>query len=124
MKITEGTKVKHIITQKILTVLSERGFLKDGKVYIPCADENNMIDDYCKDDLYLFSGENIYLKRLKEQYEETFKGSMDDRRLRKRQYYSVRVFCLDCELLSFNDIEVMEDGVKSSFHSFPADLLP
>ena len=56
MEVTYGTKVKYIFTQKTLTVLSERGFLKDGKVYIPCVDDKNLIDDYCKDDLILFSG--------------------------------------------------------------------
>lgn len=55
--------------------------------------------------------ENIYLNRLKEQYKETFKGSMDDKLLRKRQYLSVRLFCLDTQLVSFNDIEVMEKSV-------------
>jgi len=53
------------------------------------------------------------LDRLREQYKETFTGSMDDKLLRKRQYYSVRLFCLDCELVTFNDIEVMEYEVNN-----------
>ena len=59
--------------------------------------------------------ENKILNTLRKQYKGTFGGSMDDRLLRKRQYLSVRVFCLDCELVSFKDIEDMEDEVNSSF---------
>lgn len=59
--------------------------------------------------------ENIYLNRLKEQYKEIKKGSQDDRLLRKRQYLSVKAFCLDTQLVSFNDIEAMEYEVNQSF---------
>ena len=59
--------------------------------------------------------ENIYLNRLKEQYKETKRGSQDDRLLRKRQYLSVRAFCLDTQLVSFNDIEAIEYEVNQSF---------
>lgn len=33
------------------------------------------------------------------------------------EYNAIRLFCLDCELVSFNDIEVMESEVNSSFSS-------
>lgn len=52
--------------------------------------------------------ENIYLNRLKEQYKESLGGSMDNRRYRRDRYNAIRTFCLDTQLLSFNDIEVME----------------
>lgn len=48
------------------------------------------------------------IDRLRKQYEEIAKGSQDDRLLRRRQYLSVRVFCLDCNLLTFAEIEEME----------------
>lgn len=52
--------------------------------------------------------ENIYLNRLKEQY-KTFKN------LGIRDYFITRAFCLDTQLVSFNDIEVMEFEVNQSF---------
>ena len=59
--------------------------------------------------------ENIYLNRLKEQYKESLGGSLDDRHYRRNRYNAVRVFCLDTQLISFNDIELMEFEVNSVF---------
>ena len=122
MEVTNGTKVKHIFTQKTLTVLSERGFLKEGKIYVPCADDKSIIDDYCKDDLILFSGEkdikteNIYLNRLKEQYYEVKRCLFpDESDYVRARYGGMREFCLDTQLISFSEIEVMEDEINRSF---------
>lgn len=60
--------------------------------------------------------QNIYLNRLKEQYKETKKEESNlIKTLRVSNYTGMRNFCLDCELLSFNDIELMENEVNSSF---------
>jgi hypothetical protein len=67
--------------------------------------------------------ENTYLNRLREQYKEVqakkIKGGfyMDGYDRTIKEYNSVRLFCLDCELVSFNDIELMEYEVNSSFSS-------
>jgi hypothetical protein len=61
---------------------------------------------------------NKYLDRLKQQYKkykeinekEDFSKSIE-----KVEYLAIRFFCLDCELVSFNDIEVMENEVNQSF---------
>ena len=54
--------------------------------------------------------ENIYLNRLKEQY-KMFKKD----KIHYESYYAMRLFCLDTQLISFNDIEVMENEINSSF---------
>jgi len=72
------------------------------------------IIEYQIEELHQLKTRNVKcLDRLREQYKETFTGSMDDKLLRKRKYFSLRTFCLDCELVSFNDIEVMEDEVNN-----------
>lgn len=62
--------------------------------------------------------ENIYLNRLKEQYKETLRkdeqGSIINT-LRVSNYTGMRNFCLDCGLLDFNTIELMEYEVNQSF---------
>jgi hypothetical protein len=65
--------------------------------------------------------ESKYLDRLRQQYKNyksvESKKYMEDEDIRtlKGFYDSVRLFCLDCELVSFNDIETMEYEVNSSF---------
>ena len=60
--------------------------------------------------------ENIYLNRLKEQYKQiNEKQSVDSFSFHKIRYDAMRLFCLDTQLVSFNDIEVMEHEVDSSF---------
>ena len=60
--------------------------------------------------------ENIYLNRLKEQYIEVKRNFISNADLyRKTRYNAMREFCLDTQLISFNDIEVMENEVNSSF---------
>ena len=54
--------------------------------------------------------ENIYLNRLKEQY-KMFKKD----KIHYESYYAMRLFCLDTQLISFNDIELMESEINSSF---------
>jgi hypothetical protein len=64
---------------------------------------------------------NIYLNRLKEQYKNyktiEVKNYMEyeDIKTLKGFYDSVRLFCLDTQLVSFNDIELMEFEVNQSF---------
>lgn len=64
--------------------------------------------------------ENIYLNRLKKQYKkykESFRlpTGQDEFYKRKDYYSAMRLFCLDTQLLSFNDIEQMEFEVNQSF---------
>ena len=60
--------------------------------------------------------ENIYLNRLKEQYKHFLKPSNGDEYFKRKDYYNaMRLFCLDTQLISFNDIEVMENEINSSF---------
>ena len=66
---------------------------------------------------------NIYLNRLKEQYKNyktvEFKNYMEheDIKTLKGFYDSVRLFCLDTQLISFNDIETMENEVNIEVNS-------
>lgn len=61
--------------------------------------------------------ENIYLNRLKEQYkafkENELKGNANG--VFTIEYYSMRLFCLDTQLVSFNDIEMLEFEINQSF---------
>ena len=63
--------------------------------------------------------ENIYLNRLKEQYKEHKKAQKIfhgvEQMKYKIRYQAMRLFCLDTQLISFNDIEVMENEINSSF---------
>ena len=60
--------------------------------------------------------ENIYFNRLKEQYKHFLNPSNGDEYFKRKDYYqAMRLFCLDTQLISFNDIEVMEYEVNSSF---------
>jgi len=63
--------------------------------------------------------ENIYLNRLKEQYKK-FKGFEKEGyeyviKKHYNDYQAMRLFCLDTQLISFNDIELMEFEVNQSF---------
>ena len=62
---------------------------------------------------------NIYLNRLKEQYkqlqENKIKYKSKSLFTTEQLYNSVRLFCLDTQLIYFNDIEVMEDEINRSF---------
>ena len=116
-----NTRVFHKKEELILTILNVIGFTNKGKIFIPCFDDKNNIDDYCIDDLILFSGEkteteNIYLNRLKEQYIKA-KEEWNGRLILKNcyEYDAMRLFCLDTQLISFNDIELMESEINSSF---------
>lgn len=119
--IKKHTRVFHKKEDQVLTIINTIGFVKEGKNYIPCADDKNNIDDYCIDDLIVFSGEkptteNIYLDRLRQQYKlvkeliskDTFYLNGYDQA--KKIYDGMRLFCLDTELVSFNDIELMESS--------------
>lgn len=60
--------------------------------------------------------ENIYLNTLKEQYIKSLKKqSIDSFSFEKIKYDAIRLFCLDTQLVSFNDIELMEYEVNQSF---------
>ena len=56
------------------------------------------------------------LERLKKEYEKYFLLNDDLIDLKKRYlrtYSDMRLFCLDCELLTFNEIELMEFEVDN-----------
>ena len=60
---------------------------------------------------------NIYLDRLKQQYIRYYKVDEKDnfeKSVEKVEYLAMRLFCLDTNLVSFDDIEVMEYGVNNS----------
>ena len=64
--------------------------------------------------------ENIYLNRLKEQYKQMLSKKQGDFYLEgynrlSQDYLAMRLFCLDTQLISFNDIEMLEFEVNSSF---------
>ena len=64
--------------------------------------------------------ENIYLNRLKEQYKQMLSKKQGDFYLEgynrlSQDYLAMRLFCLDTQLVSFNDIEAMEYEVNQSF---------
>lgn len=61
--------------------------------------------------------ESRFLNRLKEQYEKAKRLEKYPIMFKKlnTDYLAMRLFCLDTQLISFNDIEVMEFEVNSSF---------
>lgn len=60
--------------------------------------------------------ENKILDRLKQQYKSYKQNYNNGRTILKEytEYQAMRLFCLDCELVSFNDIELMEFEVNQS----------
>lgn len=62
---------------------------------------------------------NIYLNRLKEQYKEHKKAQKIFHGVEqikyKIRYDAMRLFCLNTQLVSFNDIEAMEYEINQSF---------
>ena len=63
--------------------------------------------------------ENIYLNRLKEQYKKMLSKKqgyfyLEGYNRLLQDYLAMRLFCLDTQLISFNDIEVMENEINSS----------
>ena len=64
--------------------------------------------------------ENIYLNRLKEQYKKMLSKKqgyfyLEGYNRLSQDYLAMRLFCLDTQLISFNDIEAMENEVNQSF---------
>jgi hypothetical protein len=63
--------------------------------------------------------ENPYLDRLRQQYKVFKKAVFMNREQQyncKIEYQAMRLFCLDCELLTFNEMELMEYEVNQSFN--------
>lgn len=58
---------------------------------------------------------NKYLDRLKQQYKQTQKSVLNYNN-NLQDYQAMRLFCLDCELVSFIDIESMEYEVNSELN--------
>ena len=59
---------------------------------------------------------NIYLDRLKQQYIRYYKVDEKDnfeKSVEKVEYLAMRLFCLDTNLVSFNDIKLMEYEVNN-----------
>lgn len=65
----------------------------------------------------ILSNESRFLNRLKEQYEKAKRLEKYPIMFKKlnADYLVMRLFCLDTQLVPFNDIEVMEFEVNSSF---------
>ena len=60
--------------------------------------------------------ENIYLNRLREQYKKFKSATNESLSYSFGVTYRIeRAFCLDTQLVSFNDIEVMENEINRSF---------
>jgi hypothetical protein len=51
------------------------------------------------------------LDRLRQQYKAT---KQEYNGLEMTRYNAMRLFCLDCKLVSFNDIELMESDVNNT----------
>lgn len=60
---------------------------------------------------------NIYLNKLKHFYKKFKFSEVEkwEKDFQRREYFSLREFCLDTQLVSFNDIELMESEINSSF---------
>lgn len=56
------------------------------------------------------------IQRLKEQYKifKQYTPSSRDRKDRELSYLAMRLFCLDCELVTFQEVEQMEYEVDKS----------
>lgn len=63
------------------------------------------------------NNKTVYLDKLRQQYKTTMEADeySEARYWYTDKYNAMRLFCLDTGLLSFNDIEVMEFEVNSSF---------
>lgn len=57
------------------------------------------------------------LDKLKQQYKAVVKAKQwsDEKRELNNDYLCMRLFCIECELLNFNEIELMEFEVNQSF---------
>ena len=57
--------------------------------------------------------QNIYLNRLREQYIEVIRNHIpSENKYREVRYGGMRAFCIDTKLLSFDEIETMEEEVE------------
>jgi len=59
--------------------------------------------------------EQVILDRLRQEYKQTQKSVLNYTK-NLQDYQAMRLFCLDCELLTFNEIELMEYEVNQSFN--------
>ena len=93
--------------RKLMTPLKQK--LKQGlekRIY----NEDEFIDEV------LNFQKDILLNRLKELYKFAVQNEESEFYIgRLENYQSVRVFCLDTQLVSFNEIEQMEFEVNQSF---------
>ena len=133
----QGNKVK-------LTDDAFKGFLDEFESYQPKPDNDFLINsieessvslyNYNTQEVYydmdfdciVLSGDktetnevpqNIYLNRLKELYKFAVQNEESEFYIgRLENYQSVRVFCLDTQLVSFNDIELIENEVNTEIN--------
>lgn len=102
---------KNLKTFNIMTPLKQK--LKQGlekRIY----NEDEFIDEV------LNFQKDILLNKLKEQYKITKKYNAPTKQLqelRGTDYQAIRLFCLDTQLISFNDIEEMEYEVNQSIQN-------
>lgn len=58
----------------------------------------------------------VFKRRLREQLHEVHRVSIpDDNNYRQTRYNAMREFCLDCGLLTFNEVEGMEFEIKQLY---------
>lgn len=88
---------------------------KDDHSIKVCLDTNIDIVDFDRKINNIQS--NKYLDRLKQQYiSQVLAKNPDVIRTESTIYMAMRLFCLDCELVSFIDIESMEYEVNSELN--------
>ena len=86
---------------------------KDDHSIKVCLNTNLDINDIDKKINQIES--NIYLNRLEQEYRQQQELLKLDRNTNLIIYQAMRLFCLDTQLVSFNDIELMENEVNQSF---------
>ena len=102
-------KMKTKKQRKLMTTLKQK--LKQGlekRIY----NEDEFIDEV------LNFQKDILLNRLKELYKFAVQNEESEFYIgRLENYQSVRAFCLDTQLVSFNDIELMENEVNTEINN-------
>lgn len=100
------------MTTNILTFINK----EDHSIKV-CLNTNLDINEIDRKINQIENG-GIYLRRLREQYKLIKKQNAPTKQLQELRdiaYNAVRLFCLDCSLLSFAEIELMEFEVNQSF---------
>ena len=111
----EKIQLKQELTDKYFPA-KNFGWLTDNEIEEIWRKENVTTAERLDEIMDEIFEENIYLNRLKEQYKHFLNPSNGDEYFKRKDYYqAMRLFCLDTQLISFNDIELMESEVNTSF---------